>query len=96
MAMIDWKTKPNGNCPVQADGYFLGYYFYFRARGFRATIEFSLTEAGWHNDLIHGRYNLWETRDPYSAGWLPTWFCELLVYWGCVRFLFKRKKMELV
>ena len=39
--MIKWKHKPSGNCPVQAEGWFLGYYFYFRARGNEAIIEFS-------------------------------------------------------
>ena len=37
---FEWIYKPNGNCPVQAEGYFLGYFFYFRARHEFATIEF--------------------------------------------------------
>jgi len=89
--MIKWKYKPNGNCPVQADGWFLGYYFYFRARWNTATIEFSKTEAGWDNDLIHARYTLLHTL-PLAAGWLPKWKCRLLINLGCLLFFFKRGK----
>jgi hypothetical protein len=42
--MIKWKYKPAGNCPVQAEGWFLGHYFYFRARGEWAIIEFAKTQ----------------------------------------------------
>jgi len=94
--MIQWKHKPSGACPVQSEGYFLGYYFYFRARYDKAVIEFSLTEPGWENDMIHGRYVLWTTRSLYGAGWLPKWFCRMLVWWGCVRFLFKRNKKSII
>lgn len=91
--MIKWKYKPSGNCPVQAEGWFMGYYFYFRARWSKATIEFSKTEAGWENELIHARYVLLDTGDdPYAAGWLPKWACRILIWKGCLRFLFKRNK----
>ena len=94
--MIKWKYKPSGNCPVQADGWFLGYYFYFRARGNKATIEFSLTEAGWDNDLIHGRYVLHRTIKDHYAGWLPKWYYRILVWKGCIKFLFKKDKHKTI
>jgi len=94
--MIKWKYKPSGNCPVQAEGWFLGYYFYFRARGNEAIIEFSLTEAGWENDLIHGRYMLHRTTKDYYAGWLPKWYCKLLIWKGCFKFLFKKDKHKTI
>jgi hypothetical protein len=90
--MIKWKDKPNGNCPVQAEGWFLGYYFYFRSRYTQATIEFSKTEAGWENDLIHARYLLATEPGPYEAGWMPKWKCRLLINLGCLLFFFKRGK----
>lgn len=93
--MIKWKYKPTGQCPVQAEGWFLGYYFYFRARWDSAIIEFSLTEAGWDNDLIHGRYVLLKT-DLYVAGYLPAWKCRLLIWKGCIKFLFKKDKYKTV
>jgi hypothetical protein len=89
--MIKWKYKPNGNCPVQAEGWFIGYYFYFRARWDQATIEFSKTETGWENDLIHTRYVL-TTTEEYKAGWLPKWKCKLLIWKGCIKFLFCGKR----
>ena len=89
--MIKWKYKPSGNCPVQAEGWFIGYYFYFRARHNKASIEFSKTEAGWENDLIHARYVL-TTTEEYKAGWLPKWKCRLLIWKGCVMFLFCGKR----
>jgi hypothetical protein len=94
--MIKWKHKPSGNCPVQAEGWFLGYYFYFRARGNEAIIEFSLTEAGWENDLIHGRYMLHRTTIDHYAGWLPNWYCKLLFWMGCIRFLLKTNKHKTI
>lgn len=94
--MIKWKYKPSGNCPVQAEGYFLKYYFYFRARGNKAILEFSKTEAGWDNDLIHARYTLCRTRSRIKAGWLPKWYCRFLIWVGCLRFLFKRHKNKTI
>ena len=94
--MIKWKRKPHGNCPVQAEGWFLGYYFYFRSRGSKTTMEFSKTEAGWENELIHARYTLLDLKDGYSAGWLPKWICRLLIWEGCCMFMFKRDKNKLV
>ena len=94
--MIKWKHKPSGNCPVQAEGWFLGYYFYFRARGNEAIIEFSLTEASWENDLIHGRYMLHRITKDYYAGWLPKGYCKLLIWMGCIRFLLKINKHKTI
>lgn len=91
--MIKWKYKPSGNCPVQAEGHFLGYYFYFRARHSEAVIEFSKTEAGWDNELIHARYILATVPDP-SAGWMPKWKCRLLINLGCLLFFFKFNKSK--
>lgn len=93
--MIKWKYKPNGYCPVQAEGWFIGYYFYFRARWDKATIEFSKTEEGWKNELIHARYVL--TKTSYNkAGWLPHWICRILIWKGCIKFLFSGKKKKLL
>jgi hypothetical protein len=93
--MIKWKYKPMGNCPVQAEGWFIGYYFYFRARYSQVTIEFSKTEAGWENELMHARYILATEPDP-MAGWIPKWKCRLLINLGCLLFLFKRNKNKTI
>jgi hypothetical protein len=90
--MIKWIYKPSGNVPVQAEGYFMGHYFYFRARWRRATIDFAKTQADWERDLCTARYTLLTVDDDYSAGWLPKWICRLLIWWGCFRFLIKRGK----
>lgn len=37
--IFKWEYKPSGNCPVQAEGWFLNYYFYFRARWSSVTIN---------------------------------------------------------
>jgi hypothetical protein len=87
--MIKWKYKPHGNCPVQAEGYFLGYYFYFRARYSKATIEFSKTEEDWVKYDSINRYVLATTEDSFAAGWMPKWKCKLLIWKGCLIFMFK-------
>ena len=88
--MIKWKYKPSGNCPVQAEGYFLGYYFYFRARGEYATIEFSKEEG--RPEVAY--YILTET-DEYMAGWLPKWKCRLLIWKGCLKFIIRKQIQKL-
>jgi hypothetical protein len=94
MKLINWKMKPTGNCPMQAEGWFLGWYFYFRARHDKATIEFCYDEEDWENDLIRAKYILDTMPDP-MAGWMPKWKCTLLIYFGCCRFFFKRDKNRL-
>jgi len=94
--MIKWKYKPSGNCPIQAEGWFLGYYFYFRSRYTQAIIEFSKTEAGWENDLIHARYILLHTPYSLTAGWIPKWKCRLLIWKGCCMFIFKQNKNKII
>jgi hypothetical protein len=91
--MIKWKYKPAGNCPVQAEGWFLGYYFYFRARGEYATIEFAKTEEDQGADVLSAFYVLTKTEE-HMAGWLPKWICRLLIYKGCIKFLFKFKSIK--
>ena len=89
--MIKWKYKPMGNCPVQAEGWFNGYYFYFRSRHSQATIDFSKSEEDWVKYDNVNRYVLATVDDP-EAGWLPKWICKLLIWKGCIKFLFKRNK----
>ena len=88
--MIKWIYKPSGNCPVQAEGYFLGHYFYFRARGEHATIEFSKEEYGL--EVVY--YILTKTK-PYMAGWLPKWKCRLLIWKGCLKFMIRKQIQKL-
>lgn len=92
--MIHWTLRPSGHCPVQAEGTFLGYYFYFRSRGNKAFIEFCFSEQDWEVDHVYQFYHLWTTKHP-KAGWLPHWFCTALVHWGCLRFLLKRNKPKM-
>lgn len=81
---IKWIYKPNGNCPVQSEGWFLGWYFYFRARWSRATIEFSESEILWDSDA-RKQYVLKNT-DYGEAGWLGYRTCIYLIYKGCFLF----------
>lgn len=91
--MIKWIYKPGGHCPVQAEGYFLGYYFYFRSRWDKATIEFAKSEDDWNKDIIMRRYLLWKTAD-YEAGYLNYNFSKLLIYFGCFKFFLNGHKKE--
>ena len=93
--MIKWKYKPSGFFPIQSEGYFLGYYFYFRSRWQTATIEFSKTKEGWENDLIHARYVLASTPE-YEAGFMDKRKCIFLIYLGCFLFLFKINKNKTI
>jgi hypothetical protein len=88
--MIKWIYKPSGNCPVQAEGQFMSHYFYFRARGETASIEFSKSFIDWENNDLVRRYVLHKT-EMFKAGWLSKSFCTFLVWKGC--FLFAIDKL---
>ena len=88
--MIHWKSKPHGAAPVQAEGYFMEHYFYFRSRGNTAAIEFAFSESNWSRDKLVKRYILHTTKDPYSAGFLPYNKCKWLIWKGCFKFMLYR------
>ena len=88
--IFKWEYKPSGNCPVQAEGWFLNYYFYFRARGTKATIEFYKNRDSFDTDEPVNYIELKET-EAYQAGWLSEEVCKWLVYKGCFLFLFGGK-----
>jgi hypothetical protein len=94
--MITWDSKPGGQCPVQAEGFFLGYYFYFRARYNLAVVEFSKSKEDWSDDKLSVIYVMHKTDCDYAAGFLPYWFCTLLIYGACIKFLFKRNKHKVI
>jgi len=84
--LFKWEYKPSGNCPVQANGWFLGYYFYFRARWSLATIKFYKDKGDYEIDIIEAYFELKKTEN-YLAGWLPKSKCKWLIYKGCFLFL---------
>lgn len=86
---VKWKSKPSGMCPVQAEGYFLGYYFYFRGRWDKLEIEFAKNHDDWWDYKIVKGIILKET-DMYEAGYYPYNLCRLLIYKGCFLFFLNR------
>jgi hypothetical protein len=86
--IFKWKYSPEGNCPVQAEGYFLGTYFYFRSRWDYAQIDFAKSEDDWQNYKNRASYVLYKTYG-YEAGHFEKWFCKLLIYKGCLLYFFK-------
>ncbi len=90
--IFKWEFQPSGNCPVQANGWFLGYYFYFRSRWSLATIEFYKDKGDYELDIVVGYFEIEETEN-YLAGWLSKSECKKLVYKGC--FMFLRKLLKL-
>lgn len=93
--MIKWYYKPSGNCPVQAEGWFMGKYFYFRSRGERAYIEFYNSKVVF-DAVFDGLFIepitriVVHTTEEHMAGWLSHRFCTFLVYKGCFKFLLNR------
>ena len=95
--LFKWHYPPCGNCPVQAEGWFLGYYFYFRARHRYVTIDFYRTQEEFENDSWAApvcNILLKETNGPYDAGWLSKRLCKFLIYKGCFLFIFKNKYQD--
>jgi hypothetical protein len=83
-----WESKPSGNCPVQSNGWFLNYYFYFRARGEFAKIEFFRDKGDYFTTNPVITFYLKKT-NKYEAGWLSKRLCKFLIYKGCLMFLLK-------
>lgn len=89
--MIKWIYEPQGNCPVQAEGYFRDKYFYFRSRHESATIEFCQSKTHWSRGLYNRCYVVGTTKKQYMAGWFPKWYCKLLIYKGCFMYFLNFK-----
>ena len=92
--LFKWDRKINGNCPVQANGWFLNFYFYFRARNSNATLEFYKEKVDFYLNDPEYFFMLKET-EPYRAGWLNKNFCFLLILKGCFLFVFELIKNKL-
>lgn len=84
--MFKWKYKPCGIFHVQAEGWLLGFFFYFRAMGSSVTIDFSKSEELWIEGNYIKSFNLLNFRNR-KAGDLSFWKAELLIYLGCLLFL---------
>jgi hypothetical protein len=87
---IVWIYRPSGICPVQAEGYFMGKYFYFRSRWGMASIEFADSLLDWKNCRITKRYVLFEDRK-MGAGWMPKWMAHICIYKGVLMYLLNFK-----
>lgn len=90
--MIKWIYKPSGICPVQSEGFFLGTYFYFRARWNKVVIEFAETEKDWKEDKLIVSYVLKETKDRFGAGFFSPNKCKFFIWKGCFKLLFHKTK----
>jgi hypothetical protein len=89
--MIKWIYKPEGACPVQAEGYFRNKYFYFRSRHNASTIEFCDSKTHWTKGLHLKYYVVAKTKKPYEAGWFSHFHCKLLIFKGCIMYLLNFK-----
>lgn len=84
---VYWILRPSGNCPVQAEGYFLNRYFYFRSRWGSARIEFSRNKEEWESNNIDKVIVLYNAKDGVGAGWISKGFSYLLIYKGLFIFI---------
>lgn len=68
---------PNGNCPVQCEGFLpTGEWYYFRSRWNRWYVVVAESEKHWEqNDLIFGYEDFF--KDEYIGGWIT----PLHAYW---------------
>lgn len=88
---IKWKHEPHGIAPVQAEGWFMGKYFYFRSRYEKAVIQFADSEEDWAGVNILKSYVVYKTNILYKASALPYWKAKLFIYKGCLMYLLKFK-----
>ena len=91
MKIFKWIYKPSGLSPVQADGIFLGYYFYFRSRHELSTIDFYKNKEDWEN--LHPSVLYLEVKKnyyQYMAGYISRRLAKWLIFKGCLMFLIWR------
>lgn len=95
--LFKWIYSPNGNCPIQAEGYFLGYFFYFRARYDIVTISFYNKKEDFDSYIWISPVAdiILKYTEPYQASWLSKRECKFLVLKGCFIFLFELIKNKL-
>ena len=89
MKLFSWKYRPGGNCPVQAEGTFLGHYFYFRSRWSTASIEFARTEDDWEKNSLIKRFEL-KHYPEMEAGWISAREAMRLIVVGCLCYIIPR------
>lgn len=95
MIFFKWLYTPSGQCPVQADGIFLGYHFYFRSRHELSTIDFYRTKEDWEN--LHPSVLYLELKTDYNkymAGYISKRKARRLIYKGCLLFLIYRLSIK--
>ena len=73
-----WEQQPEGEIPIHASGWFLGYYFEFYAAQHFAEIHFYNG-----NELI-----FWHTLSRKNTD-LSLSYCRRLIYKGCLIFILK-------
>lgn len=86
LSLIEWGYKPSGFCPVQSEGYFMGYYFYFRGRYDNLSIDFAESHEDWWDDRILYEKVLKRTDGIFDAGYYPYDECMKLIIKGCFLF----------
>jgi hypothetical protein len=86
MIFFKWIYKPNGKSPVQADGRFLGYYFYFRSKWDLSTIDFYKNKEDWENLYPSVLYLEVKKHRPFIAGFISNKEAKRLIYKGCFLF----------
>ena len=88
--MIKWLSKPHKKYQIQAEGYFLGRYFYFRSKFNASVIEFSNHKN--HYDYHLEKSYLLHVNNDYEAEYLNLNFCKLLIvtpqYIFCMHYRF--------
>lgn len=87
--LFKWIYKPCGKSPVESEGYFLGYYFYFRSKWDFSEIEFAKTKEDWEDtsneNIVHFYVKKYKTE--YAGGWIKKRYAKHLIYKGCLLFL---------
>jgi hypothetical protein len=88
--MITWIKKPYGESPIEAEGWFLGYYFYFRSKWNIASIQFAKDQDYWY-DIDNGiikEYILLKTKKQHAAGYISYNYAIVLIVKACIKFCY--------
>ena len=95
--MITWIKKPYGQAPTQAEGWFLGYYFYFRSRWDIASIQFAKNQDYWY-DIDNGiikEYILLKTKKHNGASYISYKHAMFLIIKACIKFCYYLLKKKI-
>jgi hypothetical protein len=81
---IYWNKKPTIESPYEAEGWFLGYYFYYEVGMTFVFMTFAVSKKAWEFGILEKSYHTLNGNYDWDKPSKGKWF----IYKSCFKFLF--------